>query len=96
MVDLIFFLFKYDWINLNISCKKNKLGFTLVNFLHLAYIGGNLVDDPFVFASQAKKVFYVKAGRKKDWFIVKHAKLSNIYGMGVKSSLVGEQRSGEI
>lgn len=89
-------LFKCDWIDINRGCKKDKFGFTLVNFSHLAHSGTNLVHDPFVLASQAKKVFYIKDEGHKGWVLVKHAKLRNIFDMGDESSLYREQGSEEI
>ncbi|KAL4388416.1 hypothetical protein GQ457_09G021810 [Hibiscus cannabinus] len=49
-------LFKCDWVDINRGCKKDKFGFTLVNFSHLAHRGNNLIDDPYVLASQVKKL----------------------------------------
>ncbi|XP_039140514.1 uncharacterized protein LOC120277730 [Dioscorea cayenensis subsp. rotundata] len=89
-------LFKCDWIDPNRGLKKDKFGFTIVNFSHLAHSGTNLVDDPFVFASQAKKVFYVQDEKNKDWLIVKHAKLRDIYDIGGGSSFNRGQGSGEV
>ncbi|GMI77427.1 hypothetical protein HRI_001412000 [Hibiscus trionum] len=79
-------LFKCDWVDINRGCKKDKFGFTLVNFSHLAHRGNNLIDDPFVLASQVKKVYFVKDERQPGWQIVKHAKLRDVFDMGDASS----------
>jgi hypothetical protein len=75
-------LFKYDWIDIKKGIKKDKFGMTLVNFKFLKHTGKNIWDDPFVFASQAKKVFYVYDERNKDWHVVLDAKVRDIYDMG--------------
>lgn len=79
-------LFKCDWIDIKKGVKKDKFGMTLVNFKLLKHTGKNLWDDPFVFASQAKKVFYVYDERNKDWPIVLDAKVRDIYDMGDEES----------
>ncbi|GKB69755.1 transposase, Ptta/En/Spm, partial [Tanacetum coccineum] len=38
--------------------KKDKFGVTLVNFSYAVLTGAELLDDPFVLASQVDKVFY--------------------------------------
>ena len=50
-------LFKCDWVDINRGCKIDNFGMTLVNFNYLQHIGNDICDDPFVFASEAKKVF---------------------------------------
>ncbi|KAL4347510.1 hypothetical protein GQ457_17G000020 [Hibiscus cannabinus] len=79
-------LFKCDWVDINRGCKKDKFGFTLVNFSHLAHRGNNLIDDPYVLASQVKKVYFVKDERLHGWLTVKHAKLRDLFDMGDASS----------
>ncbi|KAL4385879.1 hypothetical protein GQ457_09G021950 [Hibiscus cannabinus] len=79
-------LFKCDWVDINRGCKKDKFGFTLVNFSHLAHRGNNLIDDPYVLASQVKKVYFVKDERQPGWLTVKHAKLRDLFDMGDASS----------
>ncbi|KAK2359607.1 hypothetical protein QL285_084963 [Trifolium repens] len=44
--------------------------------------GKDICDDPFIFASQAKKVFYVENKRQKDWLVVVHAKVRDVYDLG--------------
>lgn len=50
-------LFKCDCIDLNRGLKKDNFGFTFENFSHIAHSGTNLVDDSFVFVSQAKVIY---------------------------------------
>ena len=33
-------------------------------------MGGQLIDEPYVLASQASQVFYVENVRHKDWAVV--------------------------
>jgi len=79
-------LFKCDWIDVKKGVKKDKFGMTLVNFKYLKHTGKNLCDDPFVFASQAKKVFYVHDERSKDWSVALDAKVRDVYDMGDQDS----------
>ncbi|GJT36978.1 putative transposon, En/Spm-like protein [Tanacetum coccineum] len=59
-------LFKYDWVNHKSGgVKRDKLGYTLVDLNNL----GHKVD-PFVLASQALEVFYVKDPVDKKLSIV--------------------------
>lgn len=55
-------LFKCDWTEINNSrgIKKDKYGFTSVNFYKLIIIGEYISDEPYVFSSQVKHVFYCK------------------------------------
>jgi hypothetical protein len=75
-------LFKCDWVDINRGCKTDNLGLTLVNFNHLQHTGKDICDDPFIFASQAKKVFYLENKRQKDWLVVVHAKVRDVYDLG--------------
>lgn len=63
-------LFKSDLIDIKKGVKKDKFRMTVVNFKFLKHTGNDLWDDPFIFASQAKKVFYVYDERSKDWHVV--------------------------
>ncbi|OMO72736.1 Transposase, Ptta/En/Spm, plant [Corchorus capsularis] len=90
-------LFRCDWIDLDRGCKKEKFGFTLVNFSHLTHNGSNLVDEPFILASQAQKVFYIKDEWDNGWVVVKHAKLRDTFDMGDREgSTVSNQKAVEM
>ncbi|XP_076927018.1 uncharacterized protein LOC143590413 [Bidens hawaiensis] len=74
-------LFKCDWVDINMGCKIDN-GVTLVNFSYKAHTGVNLTDDPFVLATQVDKVFFVTDPKHKDWEVVRHVKVRNVYNMG--------------
>ncbi|GKV52344.1 hypothetical protein SLEP1_g58932 [Rubroshorea leprosula] len=71
-----------DWANTQRGCKKDEFGFTLVNFNHLSHTGSNPSDDPYIFASQASKVFYIEDAREKGWQVVKHVKVRGAFDLG--------------
>lgn len=75
-------LFRCEWVDINRGYKKDDLGATLVNFSYLTHTGANLLDDPFVFASQVDKVFYSKDPKNKDWAVARHIKLRDVFDMG--------------
>ncbi|KAK3013652.1 hypothetical protein RJ639_009519 [Escallonia herrerae] len=55
-----FVLFKCDWVYNGIGLvDRDGLGFTLINFNHLAH-SQNISDEPYIFASQAEQVFFVQ------------------------------------
>ena len=58
-------IFKCDWVDNKNGIKVDELGFTLVDF---SKIGHKL--DPFILASQAKKIFYVEDQLDPRWSIV--------------------------
>ena len=62
--------------------KKDANGFTLVNFTRLIHTGVLLKDDPFIFSSQARQVFFVQEAKDKDWAIVIKTKPRDLYDMG--------------
>lgn len=67
-----FVLFKCDWADVKRAgrgTKKDQFGSTLVNFSELMY-NGNLSDEPFVFASQVRQVFYVQDPIDTSWHFV--------------------------
>ena len=90
MIELNYFkhfrivLFKCDWFDTKQGrgVKKYALGFTLVNFSKLIHIGTNLLDEPFVFASQVQKVFYIQDSLQPNWHIVVRTKPRDVYEMG--------------
>ena len=74
-------LFKCEWVDINRGCKKDG-NVTLVNFSYKTHTGVNLIDDPFVLASQADKVFYSMDPKHIGWEIVRHVKLRDVFDMG--------------
>ncbi|KAK9073298.1 hypothetical protein SSX86_007622 [Deinandra increscens subsp. villosa] len=81
-------LFKCDWVDINRGCKIDY-GVTLVNFSYKAHTGANLADDPYVLASQVDKVFYVTDPKNKDWEVVRHVKVRDVFHMGGVDDEVG-------
>ncbi|KAK5771855.1 hypothetical protein PVK06_048106 [Gossypium arboreum] len=65
-------LFRCDWADVNTArgIKKDQFGFTMVNFSRLIHIGQQLIDEPYVFSSQVKQVFYSKDPTDEDWYVV--------------------------
>ncbi|XP_045791642.1 uncharacterized protein LOC123886360 [Trifolium pratense] len=75
-VDYVVFkvpLFKCKWIDINNGVRIDELGFTIVDLCKLAY-----KDEPFIMASQAKQVFYVKDPSNERWSVVLQGK--NVHG----------------
>ncbi|KAK9073133.1 hypothetical protein SSX86_007456 [Deinandra increscens subsp. villosa] len=58
-------LFMCDWVENTQGVKKDSLGYTLVNLKRLGH-----KEDPFIFASQAQQLFYVKDQLDKKLHIV--------------------------
>ena len=54
-----------DVINDGRGIKRDEFGYISVNFTRMLY-----TDEPFVLASQAKQVFYVKDSNEFDWYTV--------------------------
>nr|XP_043616177.1 uncharacterized protein LOC122588102 [Erigeron canadensis] len=74
-------LFRCDWVDTDRGCKRDEFGITLVNFSHLVHTGANLLDDPFVLASQVDKVYYAQDPKLKDWFVARHVKVRDAFNM---------------
>nr|CAD1829256.1 unnamed protein product [Ananas comosus var. bracteatus] len=77
-------LFRCDWADITSQkgLKKDTNGCTLVNFSKLIHTGQLLKDDPFVFSSQAKQVFYIQDPRYEEWSQVVMTKPRDLYDMG--------------
>ena len=77
-------LFKCKWVDvLSIrGYKIDELGFPLVNFTRLIHVGDELMDEPYVLASEASQVFYVEDKRDKDWFVVVKTKARDVFDAG--------------
>ncbi|XP_039123410.1 uncharacterized protein LOC120260030 [Dioscorea cayenensis subsp. rotundata] len=82
-------LFKCDWIDINRGCKKDKFG-------HLTHKGDDILDDPFVLASQVKKAFYIKDERHRDWLVVKHVRRRDVFDMDDEWSFEKQQFDREV
>lgn len=53
-------LFRCDWVNTTSGTKFDSLGFTMVNFSRLIHTGEREEHEPFILASQAEMVYYVR------------------------------------
>lgn len=76
-------LFKCDWFeapaqgqNRGRGYKKDEYGYFSIDMTRLYY-----TNDPFVLASQAGLVYYVKDNDKKNWYSVVKVKPRNTYAM---------------
>ena len=61
-------LFKCTWVDdkNRRGYKTDEFGFPMVNFTHSIHGGEEIVDEPYVLASQATQVFYVEDKRHND------------------------------
>ena len=77
-------LFKCMWANTTSSrgIMTDDFGFTFVNFSHLIYTGDNDNDVPYIQASEAQMVYYVKDELDKNWCIPVYLKPRDMYNMG--------------
>jgi hypothetical protein len=67
-------VFKCKWIDINSGVRIDELGFTLVDLCKVSY-----TDEPFIMASHAKQVFYVKdPSPNSRWSVVLQGK--NVQG----------------
>ena len=74
-------LFKCDWVDASRGCKKDEFGVTLVNFSYVVHTGAQLLDDPYVLASQVDKVFYSHDPKLEGWLAVRHVKVKDAFNM---------------
>ncbi|GMI95113.1 hypothetical protein HRI_003180600 [Hibiscus trionum] len=65
-------LFRCDWADVNTArgIRRDQFGFTMVNFSRLIHTGHQLIDEPYVFPSQVKQVFYCPDPTKEGWYVV--------------------------
>ena len=77
-------LFRGDWADVNTACgiKQDQFGFTMVNFARLIYTGQQLIDEPYVFSSQVKQVFYSKDPTDEGWYVVLRNIPRDLFDMG--------------
>ena len=60
--------------------------FPFVNFSRLIHMGGRLIDEPYVLASQVSQLFYVEDVRHKDWAVVVKTKPREVFDIGINAS----------
>nr|CAD1822868.1 unnamed protein product [Ananas comosus var. bracteatus] len=79
-------LFRCDWADIKSQqgLKQDVHGSTLVNFAKLIHTGQLLKDNPFIFSSQAKQVFYVQDPKNIEWSYIITVKPRDLYDMGVR------------
>ncbi|KAG8472909.1 hypothetical protein CXB51_034798 [Gossypium anomalum] len=77
-------LFRCDWADVNTApgIKKDQFGFTMVNFSRLIYTGQQLMDEPYVFSSKVKQVFYSKDPTDEGWYVVIRNTPRDLFDMG--------------
>ena len=78
-------LFKCTWVddeNMR-GYKTDEFGFPMVNFTHSIHGGEEIMDEPYVLASQATQVFYVEDKRHKDWCVVVKTKARDVFDAGI-------------
>ncbi|KAK9987838.1 hypothetical protein SO802_028077 [Lithocarpus litseifolius] len=63
--------------------KTDEFGFPMVKFTHSIHGGEELVDEPYVLASQAIQVFYVEDKRQKDWYVVVKTEARDVFDAGI-------------
>ncbi|XP_056697353.1 uncharacterized protein [Spinacia oleracea] len=72
-------MFRCDWADIRRGFKTYPSGRVRVNFSKLMHTGQNLEDDPFIFSSQAKQVFYIEDEIQKGWFHVIKTKPRDLF-----------------
>lgn len=79
-------LFKCEWVDVlsKRGIKKDKYGYTLVNFSHLMHTGEKIGHEPYIFPNQAEQVFYAEDKDKENsgWSVVMKMKPRDIYDTG--------------
>ncbi|KAK5771693.1 hypothetical protein PVK06_047930 [Gossypium arboreum] len=77
-------LFRCDWADANTArgIKNDQFGFTMVNFSRLIHTGEHLIDEPYVFSSQVKQVFYSKDPIDEGWYVVLRNTPRDLFDMG--------------
>ncbi|GMI63804.1 hypothetical protein HRI_000049700 [Hibiscus trionum] len=88
-------LFRCDWADVNTTrgIKRDQFGFTVVNFSRLIHTGQQLMDEPYVFSSQVKQVFYCHDPMNKGWYVVLRNTPRDLIDIGDGNSDDIERRS---
>ncbi|XP_056698150.1 uncharacterized protein [Spinacia oleracea] len=72
-------MFRCDWVDVRRGVKTYSSGRVRVNFSKLMHTGQKLDDDPFIFSSQAKQVFYIEDEIQKGWHHVIKTKPRDLF-----------------
>jgi uncharacterized protein DUF4216 len=75
-------LFRCDWVDIRRGVQMYPHGGVCVNFSKKMHTGRHLQDDPFVFSSQGKQVFYIEDGIRKGWSHVVKTKPRDLFDLG--------------
>ncbi|KAG6494190.1 hypothetical protein ZIOFF_049209 [Zingiber officinale] len=81
------FLFRCDWVNITTGMKVDPLGFTMVNFSYLIHTGEREEHEPFILASQAQMVYYVRDPKEDEWYCVIRHTPRDTYNMGEEDDI---------
>ncbi|KAM0822864.1 hypothetical protein ACQ4PT_071241 [Festuca glaucescens] len=76
-------LLKCGWASSALrGTKKDEFGIQLVNFNHLQQIGKQLIDEPYIYAWQARQVYYVPEDGDNEWHDVRSFLVRDTYELG--------------
>ncbi|XP_016203600.1 uncharacterized protein LOC107644277 [Arachis ipaensis] len=77
-------LFKCIWADTTTSrgIKEDHLGLISVNFARPIHTGDREEDEPYILASEAQLVYYVRDEVDQEWSVVVHVKPRDLYDMG--------------
>lgn len=75
-------LFRCDWINTITGLKIDPFGFTMVNFSRLVHTGELDGHEPFILATQAQMVYYVRDPKEEDWYCAIRHTPRDTYNIG--------------
>ncbi|XP_020992340.2 uncharacterized protein LOC110278427 [Arachis duranensis] len=77
-------LFKCIWADTTTSrgIKEDHLGLTSVSFARPIHTGDREEDEPYILASEAQLVYYVRDEVEQEWSVVVHVKPRDLYDMG--------------
>jgi len=86
-------MFKCEWVDPtpNKGTKVDKFGITSVNFSRLVHTGAKEIDEPFILASNARMVYYVKDPLQEGWSCVCHVKPRDLFDMGDESLMCSRE-----
>ena len=82
-------LFKCDWVRPIGVRREDKFGIVRVN-LNQMHDASNVSWEPFIFASQAKQVYYVHDPVEPDWHAVISPPIRDFFDMESSNDSDGE------
>ncbi|XP_016192898.1 uncharacterized protein LOC107633813 [Arachis ipaensis] len=83
-------LFKCIWVDTTTSrgIKQYHLDLTSVNFTRPTHTGDREEDEPYILASKAHLVYYVRGEVDQEWSVAVHVKPRDLYDMGGENEKV--------